>query len=45
MVMVTVYETLGSTYSKAGHRMLIAEDGDYAGLVSGGCLESGQEGE
>jgi xanthine/CO dehydrogenase XdhC/CoxF family maturation factor len=39
MVMVTVYETLGSTYSKAGHRMLIAENGDYAGLVSGGCLE------
>jgi xanthine/CO dehydrogenase XdhC/CoxF family maturation factor len=39
MVMVTVYETLGSTYTKAGHRMLIADDGDYAGLVSGGCLE------
>ena len=29
----------GSTYSKAGHRILIAANGDYRGLVSGGCLE------
>ena len=39
MVLATVYETLGSTYSKSGHRILIAADGDYQGLVSGGCLE------
>jgi xanthine/CO dehydrogenase XdhC/CoxF family maturation factor len=39
IVLVTVYETLGSTYSKAGHRILIAQNGDYQGLVSGGCLE------
>jgi xanthine/CO dehydrogenase XdhC/CoxF family maturation factor len=39
MVLATVYETLGSTYSKAGHRILIADNGDYQGLVSGGCLE------
>jgi xanthine/CO dehydrogenase XdhC/CoxF family maturation factor len=39
MVLVTVYETLGSTYSKAGSRMLIAAGGDSQGLVSGGCLE------
>jgi xanthine/CO dehydrogenase XdhC/CoxF family maturation factor len=39
MVLATVYETLGSTYSKAGHRILIASNGDYQGLVSGGCLE------
>jgi xanthine/CO dehydrogenase XdhC/CoxF family maturation factor len=39
LVLATVYETLGSTYSKAGHRILIAENGDYQGLVSGGCLE------
>lgn len=39
MVLATVYETLGSTYSKAGHRILIAANGDYQGLVSGGCLE------
>lgn len=39
MVLVTVYETLGSTYSKAGSRMLIMAGGDSQGLVSGGCLE------
>lgn len=39
MVLVTVYETLGSTYSKAGTRMLITAGGDSLGLVSGGCLE------
>jgi len=39
MVLATVYETVGSTYSKAGHRILIAASGDYQGLVSGGCLE------
>jgi xanthine/CO dehydrogenase XdhC/CoxF family maturation factor len=39
IVLATVYETQGSTYSKAGHRILIAANGDYRGLVSGGCLE------
>lgn len=39
LVMVTVYATEGSTYSKPGHRILIAANGDYHGLVSGGCLE------
>jgi xanthine/CO dehydrogenase XdhC/CoxF family maturation factor len=39
LVLATVYDTLGSTYSKAGHRILIAANGDYRGLVSGGCLE------
>jgi len=39
LVLATVYETFGSTYSKAGHRILIAANGDYQGLVSGGCLE------
>jgi xanthine/CO dehydrogenase XdhC/CoxF family maturation factor len=39
LVLATVFETLGSTYSKAGHRILIAANGDYRGLVSGGCLE------
>lgn len=39
LVMATVYETLGSTYTKAGHRILIDANGDYQGLVSGGCLE------
>src|SRR5690606_5207678 len=39
LVLATVYDTLGSTYSKAGHRIVIAANGDYRGLVSGGCLE------
>ena len=32
--------TAGSTYRKAGALMLIASNGDYSGLLSGGCLES-----
>lgn len=32
--------TMGSTYRKPGALMLIAANGDYAGLLSGGCLES-----
>jgi len=39
LVLATVVGTAGSTYTKAGHRMLIADSGDYQGLVSGGCLE------
>jgi len=39
LVMATVYATEGSTYSKAGHRIIIATNGDYQGLVSGGCVE------
>ncbi len=31
--------TSGSTYQKPGALILIASDGDYAGLISGGCLE------
>ena len=32
--------TAGSTYRKPGALMLIAGSGEYAGLLSGGCLES-----
>lgn len=39
LVLATVYETAGSTYSKTGHRIVLATNGDYRGLVSGGCLE------
>ncbi|MEO8444386.1 MAG: XdhC family protein [Gammaproteobacteria bacterium] len=39
LALATVIGTEGSTYSKAGHRILIADSGDYEGLVSGGCLE------
>ena len=31
--------TVGSTYRKPGALILIAADGNYAGLISGGCLE------
>jgi xanthine dehydrogenase accessory factor len=31
--------TVGSTYRKPGALILIAGDGEYAGLISGGCLE------
>lgn len=39
LALVTVVATEGSTYSKAGHRIVIADNGDFQGLVSGGCLE------
>jgi xanthine/CO dehydrogenase XdhC/CoxF family maturation factor len=39
LVLATVYETQGSTYSKAGEHMLIDADGVFRGMLSGGCLE------
>ena len=39
LVLATVFETRGSTYSKSGARMLIAEGGTFQGMLSGGCLE------
>lgn len=39
MVLATVIGTEGSTYSKTGDFILIADNGDYQGLVSGGCVE------
>jgi xanthine/CO dehydrogenase XdhC/CoxF family maturation factor len=39
VVLGVVLETAGSTYRKPGALMLIAADGSYAGLLSGGCLE------
>jgi xanthine dehydrogenase accessory factor len=39
LVLATVIRTAGSTYAKPGAHMLIAGDGEYAGLLSGGCLE------
>ncbi len=39
LVLASVYETIGSTYSKTGARMLISGDGDFQGMLSGGCLE------
>lgn len=39
LVLASVYHTAGSTYSKAGARMLITGDGRFQGMLSGGCLE------
>ena len=40
MVLAVVLKTDGSTYSKHGTPLLIAGDGTYAGLLSGGCFEA-----
>ncbi len=39
LVLVTVYDTEGSTYSKAGAQMLVDGNGVFRGMLSGGCLE------
>jgi xanthine/CO dehydrogenase XdhC/CoxF family maturation factor len=39
MVLATIVRTAGSTYRKAGAQMVIAQSGEYSGLLSGGCLE------
>ena len=39
LVLVTVFETEGSTYSKAGAQMLVDREGVFRGMLSGGCLE------
>ncbi|MDD1621263.1 MAG: XdhC family protein [Methylococcaceae bacterium] len=38
-VLATIVETAGSTYQKAGARMLIARGGELNGLLGGGCFE------
>lgn len=38
-VLATIVATAGSTYRKAGARMLVEADGQLHGLLSGGCLE------
>jgi xanthine dehydrogenase accessory factor len=39
MALGILVHTVGSTYRKPGAMLLIAADGEYAGLISGGCLE------
>ena len=39
MALGLLVHTVGSTYRKPGAMLLIAGDGQYAGLISGGCLE------
>jgi len=38
-VLVTIVRTQGSTYRRAGARLVIADDGGVTGAISGGCLE------
>ncbi len=38
-LLVTVIGTRGSTYRRAGTRVVIAEDGEVSGAISGGCVE------
>lgn len=38
-VLATIIETFGSTYQKAGARMLITKEGELLGLLGGGCFE------
>ena len=40
MVLATVIRTRGSTYRKAGARMLMTAEGDATGIVGGGCFDS-----
>ncbi len=37
--LATVVHVDGSSYRRAGARMLVSEDGELTGAISGGCLE------
>ncbi|MBD2461249.1 XdhC family protein [Oscillatoria sp. FACHB-1407] len=39
-VLATVVQTSGSVYRRPGARMLLTDDGQMIGAISGGCLES-----
>jgi xanthine dehydrogenase accessory factor len=39
-VLVTLVRVTGSSYRRAGARLLLDEAGEYAGTISGGCLET-----
>ena len=39
-VLVTLVKVSGSSYRQAGARLLLNSDGEYAGTISGGCLEA-----
>lgn len=39
LVLASIIETSGSTYQKAGARMLISRKGELTGLLGGGCFE------
>jgi xanthine dehydrogenase accessory factor len=40
VALATLIHVEGSSYRRAGARLLIASNGDYAGSISGGCLEA-----
>jgi len=40
VVLVTLVRAEGSSYRRPGARMLLATGGEYAGTISGGCLET-----
>ena len=40
VVLVTVIQTWGSSPRQTGSRMIVNENGDFSGSVSGGCVES-----
>ena len=40
VALVTVIKTWGSSPRQVGSKMIVNENGDFSGSVSGGCLES-----
>ncbi len=40
VVLATVIQTWGSSPRSTGSRMVVNENGDFSGSVSGGCVES-----
>tara|TARA_Y100001970_G_C14103231_1_gene786656 strand:+ start:684 stop:1013 length:330 start_codon:yes stop_codon:yes gene_type:complete len=40
VVLATVIQTWGSSPRQVGSRMIVNEEGDFSGSVSGGCVES-----
>ena len=40
IALATVIHTWGSSPQPVGSRMIVNEDGDFSGSVSGGCVES-----
>jgi xanthine/CO dehydrogenase XdhC/CoxF family maturation factor len=40
IVLATVIQTWGSSPRPTGSRMIVNENGDFSGSVSGGCVES-----
>lgn len=39
MALATVVKVIGSSYRRPGARMLVTDDGNLTGAISGGCLE------